>query len=346
MNSLTLRRPDDWHVHLRDGAALGAVAKFTAQRFGRAIVMPNLKPPITTTELARAYRERILAALPAGTKFEPLMTLYLTNATAPDEIDRARAAGFVHGVKLYPAGATTHSDAGVTDIAQVNRVLERMEKLGMPLLVHGETPHAEVDVFDRETHFIDAVLQPVLDRFPALRVVFEHITTARAVEFVAGARAGIAATITPQHLLHNRNAIFAGGIRPHYYCLPILKRERDRLALQGAATGGSARFFLGTDSAPHDRAAKENSCGCAGMFTAHAAIELYAEVFDSAGHLDRLEGFASHFGADFYRLPRHEDTITLVKETWVPPHTYDFGQGTLVPYRAGEPIAWRLEGAR
>jgi dihydroorotase len=345
MNTLTLRRPDDWHVHLRDGAALGAVAKFTAQRFGRAIVMPNLQPAIATADMARAYRERILAALPAGARFEPLLTLYLTNATAPDEIDRARAAGFVHGVKLYPAGATTHSDAGVTDIAHVYGVLERMEKLGMPLLVHGETPHADVDVFDRETHFIDAVLQPVLERFPTLRVVFEHITTARAVEFVTGARAGVGATITPQHLLHNRNAIFTGGIRPHYYCLPILKRERDRLALLDAATGGNPRFFLGTDSAPHDRAAKENACGCAGMFTAHAAIELYAEAFESVGRLDRLEGFASHFGADFYALPRHEDTITLVKETWVPPKVYDFGQGALVPYRAGEPITWRLAGA-
>jgi dihydroorotase len=344
MNTLTLRRPDDWHVHLRDGAALGAVAKFTAERFGRAIVMPNLNPAITTTDMARAYRERILAALPAGANFEPLLTLFLTDATAPDEIDRARAAGFVHGVKLYPAGATTHSSAGVTDIEHVYRVLERMEKLGMPLLVHGETPHADVDVFDRETHFIDAVLQPVLERFPALRVVFEHITTARAVEFVTGARAGVAATITPQHLLHNRNAIFAGGIRPHYYCLPILKRERDRLALLEAATGGDPRFFLGTDSAPHERGAKENACGCAGMFTAHAAIELYAEAFESVGRLDRLEGFANHFGADFYKLPRHGDTVTLVKETWVPPEVYDFGQGSLVPYRAGEPIAWRLAG--
>ena len=342
MNTLTLRRPDDWHVHLRDGAALGAVAGFTAQRFGRAIVMPNLKPAITTTDMARAYRDRILAALPAGTKFEPLLTLYLTDTTAPDEIDRALAAQVVHGVKLYPAGATTHSDAGVTDIARVYPVLERMQKLGMPLLVHGESTHADVDVFDRETHFIDAVLRPVVERFPALRVVFEHITTARAVEFVSGARAGVAATITPQHLLHNRNAIFAGGIRPHYYCLPILKRERDRLALLEAATGGNSRFFLGTDSAPHERGAKESACGCAGMFTAHAAIELYAEAFDSVGRVDRLEGFASRFGADFYKLPPHDDTITLVKETWVPPQVYDFGQGSLVPYRAGEPIAWRL----
>jgi dihydroorotase len=342
MNTLTLRRPDDWHVHLRDGAALAAVVKFTAERFGRAIVMPNLQPAITTAALARAYRERIMAALPANTRFEPLLTLYLTKSTTPEDIDRARATGFIHGVKLYPAGATTHSDAGVTDIATVYGVLARMQEVDMPLLVHGETPHPEVDVFDRETHFIDAVLQPLLERFPRLRVVFEHITTARAVEFVAGARAGVAATITPQHLLHNRNAIFSGGIKPHYYCLPILKRERDREALLGAATGGNPRFFLGTDSAPHERAAKESSCGCAGMFTAHAAIELYAEVFESAGRLDRLEAFASHFGADFYELPRHEDTITLIKESWVPPDVYDFGNGALVPYRAGGSIAWRL----
>jgi dihydroorotase len=342
MNTLNLRRPDDWHVHLRDGAALGAVAGFTARQFGRAIVMPNLKPAVTTAASARAYRERIMAALPNRTRFEPLLTLYLTNATPPEEIDRARATGFVHGVKLYPAGATTHSDAGVTDIEAVYGVLGRMEEIGMPLLVHGESPHPDVDVFDRETHFIDSVLQPLLERFPGLKVVFEHITTARAVEFVTHARAGVAATITPQHLLHNRNAIFSGGIRPHYYCLPILKRERDRLALLDAATGGNPRFFLGTDSAPHERATKENACGCAGMFTAHAAIELYAEAFEAAGRLDRLEPFAAHFGADFYGLPRHSDTITLVKESWVPPATYDFGGGALVPYRGGEPIAWRL----
>jgi dihydroorotase len=342
MNTLTLRRPDDWHVHLRDGAALGAVAGFTARQFGRAIVMPNLRPAVTTAAAARAYRERILAALPSHTRFEPLLTLYLTDSTSPEEIDRARATGFVHGVKLYPAGATTHSDAGVTRIEAVHRVLARMEEIGMPLQVHGESPHPDVDVFDRETHFIDAVLQPLLERFPGLKVVFEHITTARAVEFVTRARAGVAATITPQHLLHNRNAIFSGGIRPHYYCLPILKRERDRLALLGAATGGNPRFFLGTDSAPHERASKENACGCAGMFTAHAAIELYAEAFESVGRLDRLEPFAAHFGADFYGLPRHVETIVLVKESWVPPATYDFGAGTLVPYRGGEPIAWRL----
>ena len=342
MNTLRLRRPDDWHVHLRDGAALGAVAKFTAARFGRAIVMPNLTPAITTAASARAYRERIVAALPKNTRFEPLLTLYLTNTTSPDEIDRARATGFIHGVKLYPAGATTHSDAGVTDIAKVYGVLARMEEIGMPLLVHGETPHADVDVFDRESHFIDTVLQPLLERFPGLRVVFEHITTVRAVQFVTAARNGVAATITPQHLLHNRNAIFTGGIRPHYYCLPILKRERDRQALLDAATSGNPRFFLGTDSAPHERASKENACGCAGMFTAHAALELYAEAFESVGRLDRLEPFASHFGADFYGLPRHDELITLVKESWVPPEVYDFGDGALVPYRGGGSIAWRL----
>jgi dihydroorotase len=342
MNTVTIQRPDDWHVHLRDGAALAAVVKFTAERFGRAIVMPNLKPAITSTAEASAYRDRIIAALPANARFEPLMTLYLTDTTPPDEIDKAKRAGFVHGVKLYPAGATTHSDAGVTDIRNVYRTLARMEELRMPLLVHGETPGAEVDVFDRETHFIDAVLIPLLDRFPALPVVFEHITTARAAEFVREARSGVAATITPQHLLHNRNAIFSGGIKPHYYCLPILKRESDRQALLRAATSGDPRFFLGTDSAPHERAAKENACGCAGMFTAHAAIELYAEAFDEFGWLDRLQGFASHFGADFYGLPRHDDVITMVKEPWVPPVTYDFGDGALVPYRGGENVAWRL----
>jgi dihydroorotase len=345
MNRLTIQRPDDWHLHLRDGDALKAVAPFTAARFGRAIVMPNLKPAVTTTELARAYRERILAALPDRTPFQPLMTLYLTNSTTPEEIDRAKASGFIHGVKLYPAGATTHSDAGVTDIRHVYGVLERMQKLHLPLLVHGESTEPHVDVFDRETHFIDAVLVPLLARFPSLSVVFEHITTARAVEFVNQARQGVAATITPQHLLHNRNAIFAGGIRPHYYCLPILKRERDREALLSAATSGNPRFFLGTDSAPHEQAAKESGCGCAGMFTAHAAVELYAEAFESADRLDRLEGFASHFGADFYGLPRHEETITLVKESWVVPAHYPFGAGALIPYRAGAPIGWRLATA-
>jgi dihydroorotase len=342
MNRLTIKRPDDWHVHLRDADALQAVARFTAERFGRAIVMPNLKPAITTTALAGAYRQRILAALPPGSRFEPLMTLYLTNDTPAEEIDRAKNSGFIHGVKLYPAGATTHSQAGVTDINHVHGVLARMEKIGMRLLVHGESPQSDVDVFDREAHFIDSVLAPLLERFPALPVVFEHITTDRAVDFVRSARSGVAATITPQHLLHNRNAIFSGGIRPHYYCLPILKRERDRQALLAAATSGNPRYFLGTDSAPHERSTKETACGCAGMFTAHAAIELYAEAFESAGRLDRLEGFASHFGADFYGLPRHTDTISLFKEAWTGPQQYPFGSGTLIPYRAGEPIGWRL----
>jgi dihydroorotase len=345
MSTLTIRRPDDWHVHLRDGAALQSVLRFTAERFGRAIIMPNLKPPITTTAQASAYRNRILAALPPGARFEPLMTLYLTNATPAGEIDEAKESGIVHGVKLYPAGATTHSDAGVTDIRNVYATLARMQEVGMPLEVHGETTGADVDVFDREAYFIDDVLIPLLERFPALPVVFEHITTARAAELVRTARAGVAATITPQHLLHNRNAIFSGGIRPHYYCLPMLKREGDRQALVHAATSGDPRFFLGTDSAPHERATKENACGCAGMFTAHAAIELYAEAFEQAGRLDRLEGFASHFGADFYGLPRHNDVITLVKESWVPPVSYDFGNGALVPYRSGEPVAWRLTSA-
>jgi dihydroorotase len=342
MNRLTIQRPDDWHVHLRDADALQAVARFTAERFGRAIVMPNLKPAITTTVLADAYRQRILAALPSGSRFEPLMTLYLTNDTSAEEIERAKNSGFIHGVKLYPAGATTHSQEGVTDIKHVYGALAHMEKIGMRLLVHGESPGIEVDVFDRETHFIDGVLAPLLERFPALPVVLEHITTQRAVEFVRTARNGLAATITPQHLLHNRNAIFSGGIRPHYYCLPILKRERDRQALLAAATSGNPRYFLGTDSAPHERSTKETACGCAGMFTAHAAIELYAEAFEAAGKLDRLQGFASHFGADFYGLPRHADTITLLKEAWTGPRQFEFGSGSLIPYRAGEPIGWRL----
>jgi len=342
MNRLTIQRPDDWHVHLRDADALKAVARFTAERFGRAIVMPNLKPAISTTALAGAYRQRILAALPTGSRFEPLMTLFLTNDTSTEEIDRAKNSGFIFGVKLYPAGATTHSQDGVTDIKRVYGALARMEEIGMRLLVHGESPASDVDVFDRETHFIDNVLAPLLERFPALPVVFEHITTDRAVEFVRAARNGVAATITPQHLLHNRNAIFSGGLRPHYYCLPILKSERDRQALLAAATSGNPRYFLGTDSAPHERSTKETACGCAGMFTAHAAIELYAEAFEAAGKLDRLQGFASHFGADFYGLPRHADTITLLKEPWTGPQQLAFGSGTLIPYRAGEPIGWRL----
>lgn len=344
MTRLTLKRPDDWHVHLRDGAALAAVVPFTAQRFARAIVMPNLRPPVTSTVLAGAYRERILAALPPDSRFEPLMTLYLTDDTPAAEIDCARASGFVHGIKLYPAGATTHSDRGVTDIRRTHAALDRMEESGMPLLVHGEVTGEDVDVFDREARFIDEVLVPLLERFSRLKVVFEHITTARAAQFVMQARPGVAATITPQHLLHHRNALFTGGLRPHFYCLPILKRERDRLALVEAATSGSPKFFLGTDSAPHEKSTKETACGCAGMFTAHAAIELYAEVFDAAGHLERLEGFASRFGPDFYGLPYNVDDITLIKESWVPPSVYSYDGGALVPYRGGELVAWRLAG--
>jgi dihydroorotase len=295
--------------------------------------------------MARGYRDRILAALPAGSRFEPLMTLYLTDATLPEEIERAVESGIVHGVKLYPAGATTNSDSGVTDLSRSHATLERMQELGLPLLVHGESTAPDVDVFDREAHFIDTCLAPLIERFGRLKVVFEHITTARAVEFLRGARAGVAATITPQHLLHNRNALFAGGIRPHYYCLPILKRETDREALVAAATSGDPRFFLGTDSAPHERSTKETACGCAGMFTAHAALELYAEAFEQAGHLDRLEPFASHFGADFYGLPRHADTITLTREPWIAPENIEFGGGRLLPYRGGEAIQWRLRAA-
>jgi dihydroorotase len=304
--------------------------------------MPNLKPPVTTTALAQAYRERIVAALSAGVKFEPLMTLYLTDATPATEVDRALASGVVHGFKLYPAGATTHSDAGVTDIRRIDAVLERMAERGLILQVHGEVTHDAVDIFDREARFIDMVLVPLQRRLPQLRLVFEHITTAAAVQFVESAGANVAATITPQHLLFNRNAMLAGAIRPHLYCLPILKTEPDRAALIAAATSGRPQFFLGTDSAPHARHTKENACGCAGCFTAHAAIELYAEAFASAGKLDRLEGFASDFGADFYRLPRNPETITLTAEPWPVPASLDFGEGELVPLRAGESVRFRL----
>ncbi len=344
MTLLTLRRPDDWHLHLRDGAAMAAVLPFTAARFGRAIVMPNLKPPVTTTQLALAYRERILAALPPGSTFQPLMTLYLTDSTAPEEVARARAGG-IAGFKLYPAGATTHAESGVTDLRNIRRVLEQMSEHDMVLQVHGEVTGAEVDIFDREAKFIDEVLLPLCVRHPGLRIVFEHITTRRAVEFVRAARAGVAATITPQHLLLNRNALLAGGIRPHLYCLPVLKTEDDRAALIDAATSGDPRFFLGTDSAPHARHTKETACGCAGIFSAHAAIELYAEVFDSVGRLPLLPGFASEFGADFYRLPRNPDFITLAAEPWQVPDSYDFGKETLVPLRAGETVRWRLLGS-
>jgi dihydroorotase len=344
---IEIRRPDDWHLHLRDGAAMEAVLPFTAARFARAIVMPNLKPPVTTTDAATQYRARIVAALPKGARFTPLMTLYLTDRTAPDEIDRAVASGVVHGCKLYPAGATTNADSGVTDIRHIDAVLARMSELGLPLQVHGEVTAREVDVFERETRFISEVLAPTVTRHPKLPVVFEHITTRAAVEFVKSTRAGVAATITPQHLLHNRNAIFEGGVRPHYYCLPILKTEPDRTALLEAATSGNPRFFLGTDSAPHARHTKENACGCAGMFSAHAGIELYAEAFEAAGKLDRLEGFASEFGADFYRLPRNTERIRLARRDWTPPASYPFpsdagAENQLVPMRAGESIAWQL----
>jgi dihydroorotase len=344
MTELTLRRPDDWHLHLRDGAAMAAVVAFTAARFGRAIVMPNLKPPITTTEMALAYRERIRAALPAGSAFEPLMTLYLTDRTEPAEVARARASGGVAGFKLYPAGATTNSESGVTDLRNIRRVLEQMSEHDMVLQVHGEVTQHSVDVFDREARFIDEVLLPLCVRHPSLRIVFEHITTRRAVEFVRGARAGVAATITPQHLLMNRNALFVGGIRPHLYCLPVLKTEEDREALLEAATSGDPRFFLGTDSAPHARHTKETACGCAGIFSAHAAIELYAEAFESVDRLPCLPAFAAEFGADFYRLPRNKDFITLVAEPWKVPDSYDFGGERLVPLRAGEMITWRMAG--
>ncbi len=342
MTTLSLRRPDDWHLHLRDGAAMAAVLPFTAARFGRAIVMPNLKPPVTTTQMALAYRERIRAALPPGSKFQPLMTLYLTDHTAPEQVAQARASGCIAGFKLYPAGATTHSESGVTDVRNIRPVLEQMSQHGMVLQVHGEVTGAEVDVFDREARFIDEVLLPLCVRHPGLRIVFEHITTRRAVDFVRSARAGVAATITPHHLMMNRNAMFVGGIRPHLYCLPVLKAEGDREALLEAATSGDPRFFLGTDSAPHARHTKEAACGCAGIFSAHAAIELYAEVFDSVGRLPLLPGFASEFGADFYGLPRNPDFITLTAEPWEVPDSYEFGGETLVPLRAGETVGWRM----
>jgi dihydroorotase len=341
-DSLRILRPDDWHLHVRDGAQLASVLPFTARQFARAIIMPNLKPPVTTVALASAYRERILAAVPAGARFEPLMTLYLTDTTAPDEIRAAQRSGCIAGAKLYPAGATTHSDAGVTAIEKIYPALEAMEQCGLVLQVHGEVTDGEVDVFDRERVFIDRILTRLVDRFPQLRVVFEHVTTREAVQFVKAARPGIGATITPQHLLLNRNAIFHGGIRPHNYCLPVLKREHDRRALIEAATSDDARFFLGTDSAPHARHTKETTCGCAGIFSAHAALELYAEAFEQAGALQRLQAFASERGADFYGLPRNRDFITLERASWTPPAAYPFGQDELVPLRAGEPLAWRL----
>jgi len=342
MQELTIRRPDDAHLHLRDGAVLAAVLPFTARRFARAIVMPNLAPPVTTTAAALTYRERIRAAVPAGAEFTPLMTLYLTDVTPTEEIDRAATSGAVIGCKLYPAGATTHSAAGVTDVRRLDGVFERMAERGIALQVHGEVTDPAVDIFDREARFIDKVLAPLVERHRTLRVVFEHVTTRAAVEFVRGARDGVAATVTPQHLLLNRNALFQGGIRPHLYCLPVLKRESDREALRDAVSRGEPRFFLGTDSAPHARALKEAACGCAGIFSAHAGIELYAEAFEQFGALDRLEAFASHFGADFYRLPRNVGTLTLQRRAWSPPAAYPLNPGELVPMRAGEHIAWAV----
>lgn len=342
MNKLTITRPDDWHLHLRDGAALNAVLPDTAKQFARAIVMPNLRPPVTTTALALAYRERILQALPAGMRFDPLMTLYLTDNTSADEIIKAKQSGIVHGVKLYPAGATTNSDSGVSNLGHCVKALEAMENVGMPLLVHGEVTDATIDVFDREKVFIEQIMQPLLARFQGLKVVFEHITTKDAAEFVAQAGDNVAATITAHHLLMNRNAMFTGGIRPHHYCLPVLKREEHRLALVKAASSDSPKFFLGTDSAPHAKSAKEATCGCAGMYTAHAAIELYAEAFEEANALDKLEGFASFYGADFYGLPRNTEKINLVKETWKVPESIPFADDVLVPLRAGQDVSWRI----
>jgi dihydroorotase len=344
MNRITFTRPDDWHLHLRDGDALAAVLPYTARQFARAIVMPNLRPPVTTVAAARAYRDRILAALPRGAAFEPLMTLYLTDNTPAAEIAAAKASGFVHAVKYYPAGATTNSDSGVTGIERAFGAIEAMARHGVPLLMHGEVTTPGVDVFDREKVFIETVLAPLVARFPELRIVFEHVTTRDAAEYVAAAGPNVAATITPQHLLYNRNAIFQGGIRPHYYCLPVLKREEHRAALVRAATSGSPKFFLGTDSAPHAQHLKEHACGCAGCFTAVSALELYAEAFDAAGALDRLEGFASFHGADFYRLPRNADRVTLVREPWTVPDDVPFAADRIVPLRGGETLAWRFAG--
>jgi dihydroorotase len=343
MERLTILRPDDWHLHLRDGAALAAVVGDTARRFGRAIVMPNLNPPVSTTREALAYRERILAALPQRVRFEPLMTLYLTDDTPPEEITAAKESGRVHGVKLYPAGATTHSAAGVTRISRCFRALERMAEIGLPLLVHGEVTDPAIDVFDRESAFLEEALGPLVARFPSLKVVLEHITTREAAQFVEVTGANIAATITAHHLLMNRNSLFLGGVRPHHYCLPVLKREEHREALVEAATSGNPKFFLGTDSAPHARSAKEAACGCAGMYTAHGAIELYAVAFEEAGKLDKLEGFASRFGAQFYGLQPNRDRITLVRSEWRMPASLPFGPGEeLIPLRAGESIPWKL----
>jgi dihydroorotase len=339
---LTITRPDDWHLHLRDGDAMKSVLPDTARQFARAIVMPNLRPPVTTVSAAQAYRERILAALPAGKDFEPLMTLYLTDNTQASEIRAARQSGFVHAVKYYPAGATTNSDSGVTDLHKAYPAIAAMEEHGVPLLLHGEVTDPEVDVFDRESVFIERYLTRLLHDFPKLKIVLEHITTRGAAEFVAAAPANVAATITAHHLLYNRNAMFKGGIRPYYYCLPVLKREVHREALVAAAISGNPKFFLGTDSAPHAKNAKETDCGCAGIYTAHAAIELYAEIFEAAGALNKLEAFASFHGADFYGLPRNNGKISLKKESWTVPESLPMGDQQLVPLRAGETIGWQL----
>lgn len=340
---ITLARPDDWHIHLRDGAALQQTVADAAREFGRAIVMPNLVPPVRNAEQAAAYRERILAARPAGSRFEPLMVLYLTDRTSPEDVRAAKASGFVHAAKLYPAGATTNSDSGVTSLDNLFPTLEAMAEIGLPLLVHGEVTHAEVDVFDREKKFIDEHLVRIVQRFPTLKVVFEHITTGDAAAFVREAPANVGATITVHHLLYNRNHMLVGGIRPHFYCLPILKRNTHQSALLDAATSGNPKFFLGTDSAPHARHAKEAACGCAGCYTAYGALELYAEAFESRDALGRLEGFASHFGADFYGLPRNAETVTLVREDWQAPASLPFGDHEVIPLRAGETLRWRLE---
>jgi dihydroorotase len=340
--TITIIQPDDWHLHLRDGAALAAVLPHTAERFARAIVMPNLKPPVTTVAEALSYRDRILAALPTNLKFEPLMTLYLTADTTPAEIRRAKESGIVHAVKLYPAGATTNSEAGVSALAAIYPVLEAMQEVDLPLLVHGEVTDSKVDIFDRERVFLETEFSSIIKRFPALRVVFEHITTREAADFVEAASARVAATITAHHLLMNRNELFAGGIRPHHYCLPVLKREEHRQRLVAAATSGNPKFFIGTDSAPHAKHTKENACGCAGMYTANAGIELYAEVFDAADVLHRLQGFMSEFGAQFYRLPRNTKTITLKKERQAIPHEFPFGNESIVPLRAGGHLDWQI----
>jgi len=344
MQQLTLTRPDDWHLHLRDDALMQAVLPDTARQFARAIVMPNLKPPVTTTGQAQAYRSRILTSLPTSSRFRPLMTLYLTDNTTAKEIQYAIRSGAVYAVKLYPAGATTNSDAGVTDIRKAYPALEEMQRCGMPLLVHGEVTDPAVDIFDREAVFIERVMIPLLRDLPELRVVFEHITTHDAVQFVTDAPDNVAATITAHHLLYNRNALFSGGLRPHLFCLPVLKREAHREALGKAASSGNPKFFLGTDSAPHAQHTKESACGCAGIYTAHAAIELYAEAFEQLGALDKLEGFASFHGADFYRLPRNTSKITLRKESWQVPGSLAFGEHLLVPLRAGELISWKMNG--